>query len=75
MFNSSKFKDVFREYQVRFPGETTLDQCACLYVRAGLVAHLWSVGNRSESQKKKILKKDFYMCLVPVNMGHLKIGS
>ncbi|AES68347.1 hypothetical protein MTR_3g007220 [Medicago truncatula] len=34
-------KDVPREYQIRFSGGTTLDQCACRYARAGLVIHLW----------------------------------
>ncbi|GAU27143.1 hypothetical protein TSUD_104520 [Trifolium subterraneum] len=33
-------KDVSGEYRVRFPGGTTLGQCACLYARAGLVVHL-----------------------------------
>ena len=28
-------KDVPGEYRVRFPGKTTLDQCACLYAWAG----------------------------------------
>ena len=37
------------------PRGTTLGQCACLYARAGLVVHLWWVGNRCESKKKKEL--------------------
>jgi len=50
-------KNVPGEYQVRFPGKTTLGQCACLYARAGLVDHLRGVGNRCESQKKKYRKE------------------
>jgi hypothetical protein len=34
---------------------TTFDQCACRYARAGLVAHLWWIGNRCESKKIKLL--------------------
>jgi len=40
------------EYMVRFPGGTTLSQCACLYAWAGLVVHHWWVKNRCESNKK-----------------------
>ncbi|KAK2420084.1 cytochrome P450 93A3 [Trifolium repens] len=45
-------KDVPGEYRVRFPGGTTLGQCACLYARAGLVAHLWWVGTGAKAKKK-----------------------
>jgi len=48
------FKDVLGEYWVWFPGWTTLGQCACLYIRVGLVAHHWWVGNQCESQKNNI---------------------
>jgi len=44
-------KDVSREYRVRFSAGTTLDQCACLYVWAGLVAHHWWVRNWCERKK------------------------
>jgi hypothetical protein len=44
-------KDVSGEYRVRFPGEITLGQCACLYARTGLVAHLWLVGTGAKAKK------------------------
>jgi len=46
------FKDVPGEYGVRFSGETTFGQCACLYAWVGLVVHHWWIGNQCESQKK-----------------------
>ena len=42
---------VLGEYRVRFSGGTTLGQYACLYTQAGLVIHLWCVGNRCKSKK------------------------
>jgi hypothetical protein len=54
IINDTQFtpsNDVSGEYQVRFPGGTTLGQCACLYARAGLIAHLWWVGTGVKAKK------------------------
>jgi hypothetical protein len=51
-WQGAPYKDVFGEYRVRFPGGTTLGKCACLYARAGLVAHLSWVGTGAKAKKK-----------------------
>jgi hypothetical protein len=50
----AKNSDVSGEYRIQFPEGTTFDQCAYLYTRAELVAHIWCVKNRCERKKKKL---------------------